>query len=109
MNAFVKDDNLQMYSVVLNLKYKWNHYHRYGFLNEFVRFDYPAIIPENKYFYRAEYSYVPLADREDSVTFFVSNKVLTDSYSRPPSDRAKSSRTLFQEFSFVGLEGNYRF
>lgn len=109
MNAFVKDDNLIIYSGLLNLKYRWSHHHRVGLFNELVRFAYREISQDNYYFYRAEYNYVPLIDREDSVTIFISNKVLTTSYSRPPTQRADYLYPLFKQFPFFGLEGNFRF
>lgn len=109
MNIFVLDDNLDVYSSILNFKFALNHFHRFGFLNEVAHFAYKSLDPFTRYFYRAEYGYCPVTGREDCLYLFGSNKVLTQSYYRPPQFLSVENEFLFRERPYVGIEGHFSF
>jgi hypothetical protein len=109
-NIFVTDDNVNVYSIVMDLDYELNHEWEIQSKNEVGTFDYKYSKNKGFYFYRFGLTYFPLIDREESITLFTSNKVLTDSFSRPPSDYSNGKNLpLFRQRSFYGVEASFRF
>ena len=109
MNAFVSDDELTVYALKLNLQYKFNHHWRIHSNNEVGKFDFDKIKDDEFYFYRFGFGYFPLPNREDNLVIFMSNKVLTESYTRPPNLSSKSNTPMFKNLNFLGVEANFRF
>jgi hypothetical protein len=109
MNVFVRDDNAQVYALHLDAQYSINHKWRMTSLNEIGQFDYRNAEDKYFYFYRVGASHCPLLERDDCVTLFFSNKVLNDSYNRPPKDVSLNNVELFKSVQYVGVEGHFRF
>jgi hypothetical protein len=109
MNVFVADDDAQIYAAHLDVLFKLSHEWRLESLNEIGRFDFRNARDDNYYFYRAGISYCPVHDRDDCMSFFGSNKVLTESYVRPPRDVAFSNVPLFKRYPFLGIDAQFRF
>jgi hypothetical protein len=110
INIFVVDDDVKATSFNGDFFYRLNSFHRFGFLNEFARFDYRDLFRKDFYFFRAEYSYSPIQNRDDAIVFFISNKTLAHSDSIPPKDLSfADSEPLFKQVGYVGLEGRFRF
>lgn len=108
-NVFVVDDNVYVYSLVLDLDYEFNESWIAHVRNEAGHFDYRQSDEKKFYFYRAGISYLPIRGREESLTVFASNKVLIDSYQRPPSNYSLNNLPLFKQNNFVGFEAAFRF
>lgn len=109
-NLFVEDDKAVMYSLVADFDYELNQDWSLQSKNEIGTFDYKNTQNKNFYFYRAGVTYFPMIDRQESLTFFASNKVLTDSFSRPPSEYTVGMNLpLFRQCHFIGAEANFRF
>ena len=109
-NVFVNDDKGMIYSVVADFDYELNKDWSLQSKNEFGTFDYKDYANKDFYFYRFGVTYFPMIDRQESITFFTSNKVLTDSFSRPPSEHTVGMNLpLFRQCHFVGAEANFRF
>ncbi len=109
INVLTADDNVSVYALKLDLKYKFNHTWRIHFNNEVGKFDFKIVEDDDYYFYRFGIEYVPLDSREDSLVIFVSNKVLTESYTQPPNLVSTSNTPMFTEANFLGLEARFRF
>lgn len=109
MSFFVISDNVDVYGLQLDLHYDFNHHWHLESLNEVGRFDYKDFAKNDFYFYRVGITYCPLIDRDECITFFASNKVLNDSYSRPPNDTAASNLPLFKKYDFLAVEARFRF
>jgi len=109
MNVFVHGDDAQVSALNLDVEYKLSHRWRVESLNEVGQFDFDGGKDRRYYFYRVGASICPLPDREDRVTLFVSNKVLSDSYARPPRERSLDNVEFFRRVDFAGLEGTFRF
>ena len=109
MSIFSQSDDGRIYALHLNIDYKLNHHWRIETLNEVGKFDFKNIEDDDYYFYRAGITHCPLENRDDCVTVFVSNKVLNDSYSRPPTDVARNNNPLFKPVDYFGVEGRFRF
>ncbi len=109
INVFSRDDQVMVSSLVLNLRYEFSHAHRLGLLNEVGMFDYNGIEDDRFYFGRVEYNHYPFPLREDYFSFFVTNKLLRDSYNAPPYYESSSSAPLFRTHVYAGIEGNFQF
>ncbi len=111
MSIFAYDDNVNVYAANFNILYEWSHTHRGGLYNEFASFAYKDIEQQVKNFYRLEYDYYPFSAREDHFAFFISNKILrqSQSYAKPPSQRATGSVPLFKKYDAAGIEARFRF
>lgn len=110
MSVMTKSDNDNVYALHLDIHYKFSPRWKAEALNEVGRFDYKDQLRDDVYyFYRAGLSHCPLSEREDCVTLFVSDKVLNESYSRPPRDVSATNAALFKKVNYVGLEGRFRF
>lgn len=108
-NIFAFDDDVTVYSLSLNLTYKINDSFELHSNNEVGTFNFNSMEDDEFYFYRVGASYYPLQGRQESITLFASNKVLTDSYMRPPSDYSRTNMPLFTDYDFVGFEASFRF
>ncbi len=109
MNAFTQGDDLNIYALKLNLRYKFNHNWRIHYLNELGQFNYNNFKKENYYFYRAGVEYYPLKQREDNMVLFASNKILTDSRAAPPDIPSRTNNPMFTDENYIGLEANFEF
>jgi hypothetical protein len=109
MNVFVRDDDVEVYAAHLDLKYDFSHHWRIESLNEIGRFNFRRVADDHYYFYRAGVSYCPLVGRDDCLSLFSSNKVLNESYTRPPRETALTNVALFKRYSFLGLDAQFRF
>ncbi len=108
-NVFVLDDEVEVHSLVLDMEYELNEKCFLQSKNETGVFDYENGPDTNFYYYRAGITFFPLANRKESFTIFSSNKVLTDSYARPPDNRSLVNRPLFKQENFFGMEAAFRF
>jgi hypothetical protein len=109
-NIFTKDDNVRAYSLVADLEYDLTRQITLQSKNEIGKFNYAQTADQNFYFYRLGVTYYPIPNRRESVTFFASNKVLTDSNRRPPSDYSLDKNLpLFHQVAFIGAEADFRF
>lgn len=109
-NVFTIDDNVNVYSLVADLDYDIDASWAVQAKNEIGVFDYKQTENKNFYFYRFGLTYFPIANRNESITAFMSNKVLTDSYARPPSDYSTNKNLpLFRQVAFYGIEAAFRF
>lgn len=108
-NVFVTDDNVYVYSLVFDLDYEFSQNWVAQARNEVGQFDYKQADDKKFYFYRVGVTYFLIHDRKESLTIFASNKVLMDSYSRPPSNYSLTNLPLFYEANFVGFEATFRF
>jgi hypothetical protein len=108
-NIFSYDDNVGVYSLIVDFDFEIDQYWSTHVRNEIGTFDFKQLDDDQFYFYRAGVSYFPLPNRKESLTLFASNKVLTDSYSRPPQIYSLANVPLFQEISFWGFEAAFRF
>lgn len=108
-NVFVFDDGVEVYSLIVDLDFEINQYWSTHFRNEVGIFDFKLVEDDRFYFYRAGISYYPLPNRKESLTLFASNKVLTDSYSRPPRSYSSANLPLFHEIGFLGFEAAFKF
>ncbi len=109
INVFSRDDHALVSSLILNMRYEFTHAHRIGFLNEVGVFDYASTEDDRFYFARLEYNHYPFPLREDSFSFFVTNKLLRDSYEAPPYYESLTSKPLFRTYVYAGIEGNFKF
>lgn len=109
MNFLITDDDLAVYSLKFDLNYKFNYYFRLHLNNEVGIFDFNQQKEEEFYFYRYGLEYAPFQSREDSLVVFVSNKVLTESFSIPPAIVSQSNTPMFTEQNYIGLEANFKF
>lgn len=110
INIFVVNDHVQAGSVNLNLSYRLDSNHKWSFQNEFVHLDYSDLFKKDFLFFRAEYSYSPIPNRDDSLVFFLSNKALAQSEAIPPfTISLEDTEPLFKPVDYVGLEGRFRF
>jgi hypothetical protein len=108
-NIFSYDDNVDVYSLIVDFDFEIDRYWSTHLRNEIGIFDFKQLTDDQFYFYRAGVSYFPLTNRKESLTLFASNKVLTDSYSRPPRIYSLANGPLFHEISFWGFEAAFRF
>lgn len=108
-NIFAYDDNVDVYSLIADIDFEFARYWTIHLRNEIGTFDFKQFEADQFYFYHAGVSYFPLPDRKESLTLFASNKVLADSYSRPPRIYSLANGPLFQEISFWGFEAAFRF
>lgn len=108
-NIFVTDDNVFVTSAILDFEYEFSREWEAHVRNELGVFDYKAASDRNYYFYRIGVTYFPIPERRESLTFFASNKVLSDSFNRPPSSYSVANLPLFREASHVGVEAAFRF
>jgi hypothetical protein len=108
-NVFVTDDDVNVYSMVLDLTYEISPSWVIQSLNEVGRFDFKQAARQNFLFYRAGVTYFPIEGRREALTLFMSNKVLNDSYNRPPTDVSVNNIALFRQVNFFGAEGSFRF
>ena len=108
-NVFVYDDNVDVYSLIVDIDYEIDQLWSTHLRNEVVAFEFKDVAVKQFYFYRAGVSYFPLPNRKESLTLFTSNKVLTDSYSRPPRIYSLGNLPLFHEIGFWGFEAAFSF
>jgi hypothetical protein len=108
-NVFAKGDSVNVYSVILDADYDFNQRWQAHVRSEVGRFDFKKIEDQKFAFYRIGTSFFPLENRKESITFFISNKVLTDSFKRPPNEQSMDNMPLFHEIDFYGVEANFRF
>jgi hypothetical protein len=108
-NIFPYDDDVDVYSLIVDFDFEIDRYWSTHVRNEIGTFDFKKLDDNRFYFYRAGVSYFPLPNRKESLTLFASNKVLTDSYSRPPRTYSFTNGPLFHEISFWGFEAAFRF
>lgn len=108
-NIFAYDDNVDVYSLIADIDFEFARYWTIHLRNEIGTFDFKQFEADQFFFYHAGVSYFPLPDRKESLTLFASNKVLADSYSRPPRIYSLANGPLFQEISFWGFEAAFRF
>ncbi len=110
MNVFTSSDSADVYALHLDVHYRMNSRWKIETLNELGLFNYSDNQADiSYYFYRAGFSYCPIMNRDDCVTIFSSNKVLNESYSRPPKDISLVNTPLFKKVDYVGVEGSFRF
>lgn len=109
INIFAADDNVMAYSAQIDADLRISDRWSGEIRSEAGRFDYAEREDLPFIFYRAGLTCFPVADRQDGITFFVSNKVLTDSYAVPPYVYSYTSRPLFLQSDFVGAEAFFRF
>lgn len=109
INVFANDDHAVVSSLIFNLRYEFSHAHRVGLLNEIGQFDFRDREDDRFYFGRVEYNHYPFPLREDSFSFFVTNKLMQDTYEAPPYFESLSSRPLFRTYFYAGIEGNFQF
>ncbi len=110
MNVFTRADDVSVYALHLDVHYDINSLWKIETLNEIGQFNYLNGQPEDSYyFYRAGVTYCPIANRDDCLTVFSSNKVLNESYSRPPKDVSVVNTPLFKRVDYIGIEGRFRF
>lgn len=109
INVFARDDHAGVGSLILNIRYEFSHAHRLGLLNEIGQFDYKSKEDDRFYFARLEYNHFPFPLREDFFSFFLTNKLMNDTYSAPPYFESLSSRPLFRTYVYAGIEGNFQF
>lgn len=108
-NIFVYDDDVAVYALHLNLSYRFNRFLRTYWQSEIGRFDYNMVIEKDYHFYRAGVMAFPLVNRNDDIEFFVSNKIINESYVRPPSETSAANLPLFKKFPYLGVEAHFRF
>lgn len=108
-NVFVTGDDVTVAAAHLNARMKISEAWRLHSLNESGRFDFKSKDSLGYYYFRQGTEYCPFEGREDCLDFYVSNKVLTDSFARPPSKLSTSNSTLFKAQPFFGLEARFRF
>jgi hypothetical protein len=108
-NVFVVDDNVNIYSAIVDLNYAIDEAWSVQTLNEAGSFVFRNTKKQNFYYYRVAVKYKPLEGRQETITVFVSNKVLNDSYSRPPNDISLKNLSLFHQINFIGAEAAFRF
>ena len=108
-NVFVVDDDVNVGAAHIKMWWNPSGIWRLHSLNELGRFEYKNQDVNAYYFFRHGVSYCPLQDRDDCISFFTSNKVLVDSFARPPAQRSMSNSALFRMVPFVGVEGRFRF
>ncbi|MBY0415253.1 MAG: hypothetical protein K2Q18_13870, partial [Bdellovibrionales bacterium] len=107
-NILAQDDNVLVYSMVADFDYELNQQWVLQAKNEVGTFDYKDSKHKGFYYYRAGLTYFPLVEREESITLFTSNKVLTDSFKRPPNDYSQEQTLpLFRQRSFYGVEASF--
>ncbi len=111
MTILRESDDISVYSVHFATTYEFNSVHQVQLNNEFAQYDYKILRDKILNFYRLEYIYSPIENRKESIAFFVSNKVLSQSqsYFRPPTGVAVGQDPLFRELNFLGIEGNFSF
>ena len=107
-NVFVYGDNASVMAAHLNLWWTISHTWRLHSLNEVGQFTYGSAGATNPtvpyYYFRHGLQYCPIASRDDCLNLFFSNKVLTDSQTRPPSQISLANAPLFTMYPFVGAE-----
>lgn len=109
LNVFVVDDNATVGAAHLNIWLRISEYWKLHSLNETGQFAYPDFDQVKYYFFRHGIEFCPVAERDDCVSAFFSNKTLSDSFARPPSGISRSNETLFRIQPFVGMEARFRF
>lgn len=109
INLFFKDDDVTVLAAHLNFYWDFSHAWRLHSLNEVGRFDFAAEPDDPFYFFRAGVDHCPLAERDDCVTLFVSNKVLSDSFARPPALVSRTNVAFFRQSPYFGISGRFRF
>lgn len=107
-NVFVTDDDVNVGAAQVNLRWKLSHEWRLHSLNETGKLDFRSAAAKSYYYFRHGIEYCPIADRDDCVNLFASNKVLMNSYARPPSMMSMSNEETFKMVPFVGLEARFR-
>lgn len=108
-NILTVDDNLEVIAANLDLSTKVNTDWQLHIINEGGRFLYRDHNANSYYFYRVASDHKLFDDGQEILTFFASNKVLTQSYLRPPFLYARKNKMNFRMFSHIGIEGRFRF
>lgn len=109
MNLFVQDDDAAVYALHLDLNYPFNDKWSVTTLNEVGRFAYRFIASHDYFFYKVGVTHFPLPDRGDSISIIYSNKVLNESYSRPPQRLSVENIALFKDHGYLAFEASFRF
>lgn len=103
-NIFVIDDHVVAGSFDFNFAWKMTETSELQFLNEVVNFHYREAPREFHHFYRAGWTYLPAAQSGQSLSIFVSNKVLSDSFALPPFSDSTKNVFFFKNIPFIGVE-----
>jgi len=109
MNVFVRGDDAQVFAAHANAFFDITHHWRIETLNEVGSFRYRTGPSDNYYFFRAGFGYCPLKGRDDCVFVFKSNKVLTESYTRPHSQVSQVNTPMFKRSTYIGIDAQFRF
>ncbi len=109
LNVFVVDDDADVGAVHFNLFWRISPRWRLSSLNETGQFAYRSFGRIEYYFFRHGIDFCPAQEREDCLGAFFSNKILADSFARPPAQTSRSKEPLFQSFPFFGIEGRFKF
>lgn len=106
-NIFTTDDDVLVYAGNLELAYAISDKWQIFGLVETGSFNFQNANHDKFSFYRYGMAYFPVPDRRESLTLFFSNKVLRDSFARPPSGISTINAPLFKAFEYFGLEANF--
>ncbi len=109
INFLITDDALFVYALKFDVDYKPNDYLRLHLNSDVGVFEFENFKDDEFYFYRYGLAYFPLEQREENLVLFVSNKILTESFTIPPNMVSKSNTPMFSEYNYLGLEANFRF
>lgn len=109
INILHKDNDVQAYSLKLDFRIPINQLFSFDAQNEIGRFDYSNIIHEDFYFFRTAIRYKPFVEREESISLYISNKILRNSFMTPPQNYDFSSASNFKMMSFFGADARIRF
>lgn len=107
-NLLPYDDDARVGAFHLNLR--WNRHGRWRAeaLNEAGAFFLGTGGTVAYNYHRLGLSWCPVQGRDDCITLFGSNKILTDNSMLPPSMTSTDNLPLFREREYYGVEGTFR-
>lgn len=109
MNVFAVSDDAQVGAIHLDMNYRFSHFWDIESQNELGRFNFRTAPDDSYAFFWLGVTHRPLPARNDSITLFLTNKVLNDSYAKPPAARSFKNEPLFRRFTYAGLQAEFRF